>query len=79
MTTTASLKELYKDKVKLTKSNSTLKKNTSMTSTAADFNKNYSIINPRSTSPSGFFNQTKIKAPLYLSKNDLKDVESVHD
>lgn len=50
------MKQLDKDKVKFNKSNSNLKKNISMASTSVDFNKNYSIINPRSTSPSGFFN-----------------------
>jgi hypothetical protein len=56
MATTTSMKELCKDKVRLTKASFNLKKNISMTSTAVDFNKNYSIINPRSTSPSGYFN-----------------------
>lgn len=40
-----------------------------MMSTNADFQKNYSIINPRKTSPSGFFNQSKIKTARYLSKS----------
>lgn len=40
-----------------------------------DETKNYSIILPRKTSPIGFFTQTKIKNPLYLSKQELMNEE----
>ena len=33
--------------------------------------RNYSIISPRETSSIGFFKNTKIKEPRYLSKEDL--------
>ncbi len=60
------MKTFIKDKVKLSKSNSLM-------STAIDFEKNYSILNPRQTSPAGFFNQSKIKTTRYLSKSELCD------
>jgi hypothetical protein len=61
------MKSFIKDKVKMTKSKSFL-------STSGDFSKNYSILDPRNTSPSGFFSQSKIKAPRYLSKSDLNKI-----
>lgn len=41
---------------------------------ASHQNKNYSILSARATSPSGFFTETKIKAPRYLSKEDLNAI-----
>lgn len=37
-----------------------------MASTSFSLNKNYSIIDARQTSPSGFFNKSKITAPKYI-------------
>ena len=62
MMATESMRSFVKEKVRLEKSNS-------MMSTSVDFQKNYSILSPRKTSPSGFFNQSKIKTPRYLSKS----------
>jgi len=58
------MKSFFKDKVKLSKSNS-------MISTSPDITKNYSILSARATSPAGVFNSTKITTPRYLSKEDL--------
>jgi hypothetical protein len=41
--------------------------------------RNYSIIDARDTSAIHFFNTSKIKQPRYLSKEDLKRVESSMD
>jgi hypothetical protein len=49
MKATESMKSFVKDKVRMSKSRS-------MMSTSVDLSKNYSIISPRQTSPSGFFN-----------------------
>lgn len=67
MKATLSMKILKKDKVKMIGSKSFL-------STSGDLSKNYSILDPRNISPSGFFSQSKIKAPRYLSKSDLNKI-----
>ena len=36
--------------------------------------RNYSIVSPRDTSPVGFYTESKIRKPRYLSKEDLNRV-----
>lgn len=66
------MKELVKDNVKFQKSHS-------MVSTSFSLNKNYSIISPRQTSPSGFFNKTKIQTARYIDKKELCQLEADQD
>lgn len=50
-----------------------------MVSTSFSLNKNYSIISPRQTSPSGFFNKTKIQTARYIDKKELSQLQAGQD
>ncbi len=75
------MKESLRDQVKIMHSTSysSHKDKGALTSKETKHSRNYSIVSPRDTSSVGFFAQSKISRPRYLSKEDLNQVEGQLD
>jgi hypothetical protein len=77
-----SMRETLRDKVKAMHSttySSTKERNVDPNFKEAKHCRNYSILSQRETSSVGFFAQSKIKHPRYLSKEDLNVAEGQLD
>jgi hypothetical protein len=74
------MRELIKDDVRMNKTSMHLSTNFKSKETDGSVRetkatRNYSIVSPRDTSSVGFYAESKIKKPRYLSKEELNHVE----